>query len=122
VTCGFTFASVAALGGWEELVVYWSELRAWLSRHRRLAIFLSAAFLIFEISRAVSVGQAFLPGWAAEMGVIVDRMVSRPPWIVALTFALALVFFAAPMAAVVYFAMKIRRGLSRYWTRINRQG
>lgn len=100
----------------------WSKASAWLKSHRRLALALSAAFLIFELSRAASIGQAFLPGVSEQALAYIESITARPPWIAIPTMGLAIVMFVGPMAAVVYFGNKLRRRLSRYWTAVKPQG
>lgn len=102
--------------------VMWSKASAWLKSHRRLALALSAAFLIFELSRAASIGQALLPGFGAQAGALIESITSRPLRIAIPTMTLAVVLFVAPMAAVVYFGNRIRRAMSRYWTGVKQQG
>jgi hypothetical protein len=99
-----------------------ASVRSWLQRHRRLALSLSALFLIFEASRAASIGQFLLPGWSEAAGARVESIFSHPPLVVATAASLALLFFAVPMSLAIYAALKIRRRLSRYWTGVNRLG
>lgn len=96
--------------------------RSWLQRHRRLALSVSALVIIFEISRAAAIGQFLMTGWGDDASVRIESLTSRPLWIVIVTFILAAIFFAAPMAAVLYAGLKVRRALSRYWTGDNRSG
>lgn len=94
--------------------------RSWIEHHRRLAVLLSALFILFELSRAASIGQFLLPGWSEAANERVVSISSHPPIISAVAFMLAALFFAVPMAGLIYGAAKLRRGLSRYWTSLNR--
>jgi hypothetical protein len=83
---------------------------------------LSATFVIFEIARAVALGQQLLPSWQETFNARLLALLShRPLTVVTITF-LAIVMFAVPMAGVIYVALRIRRKVSRYWAGVNRQG
>lgn len=100
----------------------WSKASAWLKSHRRLALALSAAFLIFELSRAVPIWQALFPDFGPEAAGYFERLEGRKTWVVVRNMAMAAVFFTAFMAAAVYVLLRIRRALSRYWTSVKPQG
>lgn len=92
-------------------MTWFSRLRGWLQRHRRLALFLSAAFLIFEISRAAAIGEYLLPEWSARAAPPIAVIQSLPPWVAVISVILAVVFFVVPMAGVIYLGIRIRRAL-----------
>lgn len=88
-----------------------SRLRDWLQRHRRVALILSAAFLIFEATRAFAIGELLLPRFSEDLNQQIAIMLSRPLWITVVTAVLAVIFFAVPMAGVVYAGIRIRRAI-----------
>lgn len=98
------------------------KLRSWFQRNRRLALALSAAFIIFEVSRATAIWQFLLPGWGDDLNAELAAMGNHPPHITAMIALLAVAFFVVPMAALIYAGLKIRRRLSHYWAAFNRRG